>query len=332
MLAYILRRLLGMIPTLLVISMLVFVIIQLPPGDYLESYIAELQSQGESVDEQKIAFLREEYGLDRPLYQQYLVWLGGMLQGDFGYSFEYNLPVTEVVGDRLFLTVLISVVTILFTWAIAFPIGIYSATHQYSWGDYGLSFIGFIGLATPNFLLALVMLYFANVYFGTSIGGLMAAEYIDAPWSMDKMISVLEHLWIPVVVIGTSGTAGMIRRLRANLLDELQKQYVVTGRAKGLPPGKLLIKYPLRVSLNFFIADIGNLLPTVISGAEIVAVVMSLPTTGPILLAALQSQDMYLAGSFLMFLAVLTVFGVLVSDIALAILDPRIRLQGDMAK
>ena len=332
MLAYIARRLLTMIPTLLVISMLVFVIIQLPPGDYLESYIAELQSQGESVDEQKIAFLREEYGLDRPLYEQYVVWLVGMLQGDFGYSFEYSLPVTEVVGDRLFLTILISVVTILFTWMIAFPIGIYSATHQYSWGDYGLSLLGFLGLATPNFLLALVMLYFANVYFGTSIGGLMAPEYIDAPWSMDKLLSVLEHMWIPVVVIGTSGTAGMIRRLRANLLDELQKQYVVTGRAKGLSPGKLLIKYPLRVSLNFFIADIGNLLPTVISGAEIVAVVMSLPTTGPILLSALQSQDMYLAGSFLMFLAVLTVFGVLVSDIALAILDPRIRLQGEAAK
>jgi peptide/nickel transport system permease protein len=195
-----------------------------------------------------------------------------------------------------------------------------------------LSLLGFLGLATPNFLLALVMLYFANVYFGTSIGGLMDPEYIGAPWSIDKFLSVLEHLWIPVVVIGTSGTAGMIRRLRANLLDELQKQYVVTGRAKGLPPGKLLRKYPLRVALNFFVADIGNLLPTVISGAEIVAVVMSLPTTGPILLAALQSQDMYLAGSFLMFLAVLTVFGVLVSDIALAMLDPRIRLQGDVAK
>ena len=332
MLAYIIRRLLTMIPTLLVISMLVFVIIQLPPGDYLESYIAELQSQGESVDEQKIAFLREEYGLDKPLYEQYLVWLFGMLQGDFGYSFEYNLPVTEVVGDRLFLTVLISVVTIIFTWMIAFPIGIYSATHQYSWGDYGLSLLGFLGLATPNFLLALIMLYFANVYFGTSIGGLMDPVYIDAPWSFDKLLSVFEHMWIPVVVIGTSGTAGMIRRLRANLLDELQKQYVVTGRAKGLPPGKLLVKYPLRVSLNFFIADIGNLLPAVISGAEIVAVVMSLPTTGPILLSALQSQDMYLAGSFLMFLAVLTVVGVLISDIALAVLDPRIRLQGEAAK
>ena len=330
--AYILRRILTMIPTLLVISMLVFVIIQLPPGDYLESHIAELQSQGESVDEGKIQFLREEYGLDKPLIHQYWYWLTGMLQGDFGYSFEYELPVTEVVGDRLLLTILISIATILFTWIIAFPIGIYSATHQYSWTDYGLSTLGFLGLATPNFLLALVMLYFANVYFGTSIGGLMEPEYIDAPWSVDKMLSILEHLWIPVVVIGTSGTAGMIRRLRANLLDELQKQYVTTGRAKGLPPGKLLVKYPLRVAMNFFVADIGNLLPTVISGAEIVAVVMSLPTTGPILLSALQSQDMYLAGSFLMFLALLTVVGVLVSDILLAMLDPRIRIAGGVTK
>ncbi len=332
MLRYLVRRILTMIPTLLVISMLVFVIIQLPPGDYLESHIAELQSQGEAVDEKKIQFLREEYGLDKPLPLQYWYWLTGMLQGDFGYSFEYDLPVTEVVGDRLFLTILISTATILFTWLIAFPIGIYSATHQYSWGDYGLSTLGFLGLATPNFLLALVMLYLANVYFGTSIGGLMDPEYIDAPWSFDKFVSILEHLWIPVVVIGTSGTAGMIRRLRANLLDELQKQYVVTGRAKGLPPGKLLRKYPLRVALNFFVADIGNLLPAVISGAEIVAVVMSLPTTGPLLLSALQSQDMYLAGSFLMFLALLTVTGVLVSDIALALLDPRIRLGGTASK
>ena len=332
MLGYILRRILTMIPTLVVISMLVFVIIQLPPGDYLESHIAELQSQGESVDEQKIQFLREEYGLDKPVVQQYLYWVAGMLQGDFGYSFEYDLPVTEVVGDRLFLTIIISIATILFTWMIAFPIGIYSATHQYSWGDYGLSMLGFLGLATPNFLLALIMLYLANVYFGTSIGGLMDPEYIGAPWSFDKLLSILEHLWIPVVVIGTSGTAGMIRRLRANLLDELQKQYVTTGRAKGLPPGRLLFKYPLRVALNFFVADVGNLLPAVISGAEIVAVVMSLPTTGPILLSSLQSQDMYLAGSFLMFLALLTVVGVLVSDIALALLDPRIRLGGAASK
>ena len=329
---YIIHRILMMIPTLLVISLICFIIIQLPPGDYLESYIAELESQGETVDETKIAFLRQEYGLDKPLWEQYLYWVIGMLQGDFGYSFEYDLPVSEVVGDRLVLTMIVSIVTIIFTWIVAFPIGIYSAVRQYSWGDYSLTFIGFIGLATPNFLLALVMLYLANVHFGTSIGGLMDPEYIDQPWSWDKVLSVLEHLWIPVVVIGTSGTAGMIRRLRANLLDELQKQYVTTGRAKGLPPFKLLTKYPLRMALNFFIADIGAILPSIISGAEIVAVVMSLPTTGPMMLGALQSQDMYLAGSFLMFLSTLTVVGVLISDIALAMLDPRIRLQGGVTR
>lgn len=328
MFSHLTRRILMMIPTLLVISMLVFVIIQLPPGDYLESYIAELQSQGESVDPQKIAMLREEYGLDKPFWQQYLNWVAGFVQGDFGYSFEYELPVREVVGDRMFLTILVSFFTIVVTWLIAFPIGIYSATHQYSWGDYGLTFLGFLGLATPNFLLALIMLYLANQWFGTSIGGLMDPEYIDQPWSRGKFLSVLEHLWIPVIVIGTSGTAGMIRRLRANLLDELAKPYVTTARAKGLSERHLVNKYPLRLSLNFFIADIGSLLPNIISGAEIVAVVLSLPTTGPLLLAALQTQDMYLAGSFLMFMAILTVIGVLLSDIALAILDPRIRIQG----
>jgi peptide/nickel transport system permease protein len=326
--SYIFRRILLMIPTLIFISFTVFVIIQLPPGDYLESHIAELESQGESVDPQQIQQLREQYGLDEPFMVQYVTWSTGMLQGDFGYSFEYDLPVSDVVGDRLFLTVIISIATILFTWVVAFPIGMYSATHQYSWGDYGLTLLGFLGLATPNFLLALIMLYFANVTFGTSIGGLMAAEYINAPWSMDKVLSVLEHLWIPVVVIGTSGTAAMIRRLRANLLDELHKPYVTTARAKGVPPFKLLVKYPMRSAINFLVADIGNMLPSVISGAEIVAVVLSLPTTGPILISALQSQDMYLAGSFLMFLATLTVIGVLISDILLAILDPRIRFGG----
>ncbi|MBU2705124.1 ABC transporter permease [Zooshikella marina] len=324
--AYVIRRLILMIPTLIIISIVVFTIIQLPPGDYLESYIAELQSQGESVDKQKIAFLREEYGLDKSMPEQYFTWITGFLKGDLGYSFEYNMPVTEVVGDRMYLTILVSTVTIIFTWIIAFPIGLYSATHQYSWGDYGLTLIGFIGLATPNFLLALVLLYLANVYFGTSIGGLMDAQYINQPWSWDKFVSVLEHLWIPVIVIGTSGTAGMIRRIRANLLDELNKPYVVTGRAKGLGETRLLLKYPFRVSLNFFIADIGNMLPSIISGAEVVALVLSLPTTGPMLLSALQSQDMYLAGSFLMFLALLTVIGVLISDLLLAVLDPRIRL------
>lgn len=321
-----------MIPTLLVISFIVFIIIQLPPGDYLETYIAELESQGESADPDKIAFLRKEYGLDQPLMIQYWNWMSGFALGDFGYSFEFDLPVREVIGDRVWLTVLVSFVTILFTWLIAFPIGIYCATHQYSWGDYGLSLVGFIGLATPNFLLALIMLYLANVWFGTSIGGLMDPEYLDQPWSLDKAKSVLEHLWIPVVVIGTSGTAGMIRRLRANLLDELEKQYVLTAKAKGLAPGKVLRKYPLRMSLNFFIADIGNILPSVISGAEVTAIVLSLPTTGPMLLRSLQSQDMYLAGTFLMFLAILTVVGMLVSDLLLAWLDPRIRLQGEAVR
>jgi len=332
MFQFLVRRTLVMIPTLLVISALVFIIIQLPEGDYLTSYITELEAQGEKVSMEKIAFLREQYGLDKPPLQQYLDWLWGMLQGDFGYSFEYDLPVSEVVGDRLFLSFLLSFATIVFTWAVAFPIGVYSATHQYSWGDHSLTLIGFLGLATPNFLLALVLLYFANVVFGTAVGGLMDPQYLNQPMSWAKFLSVLEHLWIPVIVIGTSGTAGMIRRLRANLLDELQKQYVITGRAKGLTPFKLLIKYPLRMALNPFIADIGNLLPQVVSGAAIVSVVLSLPTTGPMLLTALQSQDMYLAGSFLMFLAALTVVGMFLSDLALAALDPRIRLEGGLRR
>ncbi len=328
MLHYLTRRFLTMILTLLVISALVFTIIQLPPGDYLSTYINELQSQGEAVDPAKIAFLRAQYGLDKPLVQRYLVWLLGLLQGDMGYSFEFNLPVSDVVGDRLLLSMVLNFTTILFIYVVSFPIGVYSATHQYSWGDYGLTFMGFLGLATPNFLLALILLYFANQMFGTSIGGLMEPKYLEQPWSTGKALSVLEHLWVPVFVIGTSGTAGMIRRLRANLLDELQKQYVVTGRAKGLPDGRLLIKYPLRMALNPFIADIGNMLPQVVSGSVIVSMVMSLPTTGPMLLSALQSQDMYLAGSFLMFLAMLTVAGMFLSDVLLAFLDPRIRLQG----
>jgi peptide/nickel transport system permease protein len=326
MLTYIVRRLLTMIMTLLAVSALVFVIIQLPPGDYLTTYIAELESQGEMVDPKKIEFLRQEYGLDKSMIEQYWVWVSGMVQGDFGYSFEYELPVNEVVGDRLFLSFVLNFSTIIFIWMISFPIGIYSATHQYSWGDHSLTFLGFLGLATPNFLLALILLYFANVTFGTSIGGLMAVEYLNKPWSIDKMLSVLEHMWVPVVVIGTSGTAGMIRRLRANLLDELQKQYVITGRAKGLPPIKLLVKYPLRMSLNPFVAEIGNILPQVVSGSVIVSTVMSLPTTGPMLLHALQSQDMYLAGSFLIFLAMLTIIGMFISDLLLLALDPRIRM------
>lgn len=332
MLGYVIRRILVMIPTLIAISALVFIIIQLPPGDYFTTYMNELQSRGETVDKAKLEFIKQQYGFDKPMIEQYFVWLGNMLQGDFGYSFEFSLPVSEVVGDRMWLSFVVSFTTILFTWIVAFPIGVYSAVRQYSVGDYTLTFFGFLGLATPNFLLALVLQWIAFTTWGTSIGGLMDPEFIDKGWSLDKSLSILEHLWVPVLVIGTSGTAGMIRRLRANLLDELHKQYVTTARAKGLPPGKALIKYPLRMALNPFIADIGNLLPEVISGAAIVSIVLSLPTTGPMLLNALQSQDMYLAGSFLMFLAALTVVGTLISDLALGMLDPRIRLGGGAAK
>ncbi len=332
MFRYFVQRLLVMIPTLIVISIAIFAIIQAPPGDYLETYMEELRSQGEAVDPAKIEFLRKQYGLDQPFYMQYLKWVGGLVQGDLGYSFANSLPVNEVVGDRLALTVVVSLASILFVWVVSFPIAVYSAVRQYSIGDYLFTFFGYIGLATPSFLIALILLYLAKQYFDVSIGGLMDPRYMNQPWSWDKFQSILAHMWIPVLVIGLPGTAGMIRRLRANLLDELNKQYVVTGRAKGLPPGRLLIKYPLRISLNPFIADIGSLLPELISGSVIVSVVMSLPLTGPMLLDALRSQDMYLAGSFLMFMAFLTVVGVFISDILLALLDPRIRLGAGASK
>ncbi len=325
MLRYLIQRLLLMIPTLFFISVVTFVIIQLPPGDYLETLVSELQAAGEKADLQKIEFLRKQYGLDQPLGMQYWIWLRGLLHGDLGYSFEYDRPVSAIIGERLLLTFIVSFGAILFTWVVAFPIGVYSATHQYSWSDHGLTFLGFLGLATPNFLLALVLMFISFTWFGVSVGGLFSPELQTAPWSWAKVGDLLQHLWIPVIVIGASGTAGMIRRLRANLLDELRKQYVVTARAKGLPPRRLLMKYPLRIALNPFVSDIGNLLPEVVSGSVIVSIVLSLPTTGPMLLRALRTQDMYLAGSFLMLLASLTVFGVFLSDIALAVLDPRIR-------
>jgi peptide/nickel transport system permease protein len=332
MLSYLIRRILIMVPTLVVSSFIIFAIIQAPPGDYLETYIAELQSRGEAVDQARIDLLRSEYGLDKPFVEQYAVWAWKLIQGDMGYSFEYQAPVTEVVGDRLWLTFIISLATILFTWIVAFPIGVYTAVRQYSLGDYVATTIGFLGLAVPNFLLALILMHFLNVWFDVEIGGLMDSAYIDQPWTWGKIASVLTHMIVPVIVIGTAGTASMIRRLRANLLDELSKQYVVTGRAKGLSPLKLLIKYPLRISLNPFIADIGSYLPSLVSSAAVVSIVMNLPTTGPMLIEALRSQDMYLAGSFLMFLSLLTIIGVFVSDLALAALDPRIRLEGGATK
>ena len=332
MFSYLLRRLFIMIPTLLAISFIVFVVIQLPPGDYLTTLVEEYRSRGEQVPLEEIAFLKREYGFGEPFLVQYIHWLGGMMVGDFGHSFSFDLPVSEVVSNVLGYTVLVEFTTVLFVYLVSFPIGIYSATHQYSWTDHGISLIGYIGYAVPNFLLAIVLMYYSKLWFGAEIGGLMDIRFEDQPWSWDKAVSVAQHLWIPVVVIGTSGTAAMIRRLRANLLDELRKQYVVTGRAKGLPKTRLLLKYPVRMSLNPFIADIGSLLPEIVSGSAIVGIILSLPTTGPLLLNALLNQDMYLAGSFLMFLSVLVVVGMFVSDIMLAWLDPRIRLDGGLQR
>ncbi len=329
---YFIKRILVMVLTLLVVSALVFVVIQLPEGDYLTSYIAELESQGESVDPQKIKYLKEEFNLDYPIWQQYLIWISGVVQGDLGRSIEYDMPVVDVIGEVFVFAVVLNASVILFIYIVAFPIGVYSATNQYSWGDHGLTFIGFIGLATPNFLLALILMFLAKKYFGISMGGLMDPEFEGQPWTLSKTISVLEHLIVPVIVIGTSGTAGMIRRLRANLLDELHKQYVITAKAKGLSSKRLLVKYPLRMALNPFIADIGNLLPQVVSGSVIVAVILDLPTTGPLLLDALRNQDTYLAGSFLLFVSLLTVVGMFLSDLLLAVLDPRIRLTGGAEK
>ncbi|HYD08247.1 MAG TPA: ABC transporter permease, partial [Reyranella sp.] len=266
MLNYVIRRLLLMVPTLFIISLLVYLIIDMPPGDCVTSQIDELLSRGDPDALRRADELRALYGLDQPLLARYFDWVVGVFRWDFGLSCQDTVPVKDLIGERLALTLLMESSTIAFIWIVSFIIGVYAATHQYQLGDYVASFIGFIGLAVPNFLLALVLLYVGKVYFGLSIGGLMDPEYIDQPMSWAKVGSIMQHLIIPVIVIGMSGTAGMIRRLRANLLDELQKQYVVTGRAKGLPPLKLLIKYPLRHALNPFVADIGGLLPDVISG------------------------------------------------------------------
>ncbi len=325
MLRFIVRRVLLMIPTLFIISALVYFIIDLPPGDCVTAQVDELMARGDPDALRRAEELRQLYGLNEPLWMRYFEWVEGIFRWDFGLSCQDTVPVRDLIGERLALTIVMESATIVFIWVVSFIIGVYAATHQYKLGDYVASFIGFVGLAVPNFLLALVLLYVGKVYFGLSIGGLMDPEYIDQPLSWGKVWSILQHLVIPVIVIGMSGTAGMIRRLRANLLDELQKQYVVTGRAKGLPPLRLLIKYPLRHAINPFVADIGGLLPDVISGSVIVSVVLSLPTTGPMLLGALKTQDVNLAATFLLFVAALTVIGMLISDLALAALDPRIR-------
>lgn len=325
MLRFIIRRSLYMIVTLFAVSIVSFIVIQLPPGDYLTAYVANLASSGETVEREVIEALEERYGLNQPIYVQYVKWIGGVLQGNFGQSFEWKQPVENIVWGRMNMTLVITTSALLFTWFIAFPIGIYSAVRQYSLGDYIATTFGFLGLAIPNFLLGLVLMYIAFKYFGQSVGGLFSPEYEDAPWSMAKVVDLLSHLWIPMIILGTAGAASLIRVMRANLLDELRKPYVITARAKGLPEWKVILKYPVRIALNPFVSTVGYILPELVSGSVIVAVVLSLPTTGPLLLRALVSQDMYLAGAFILLLSVLTVVGTLVSDLLLAWLDPRIR-------
>jgi peptide/nickel transport system permease protein len=315
-----------MFPTVVAISMVSFIVIQLPPGDFLTSYVAGLEAEGEEVDTQELDALRERYGLDQPVYVQYWKWISGIVfRGDFGQSFAWQRPVSELIWGRVGLNAILSLATILFIWLVAIPIGIYSAVKKYSLGDYVFTSIGFVGLATPNFLLALVFMYISFRYFGQSVGGLFSPEFVDAPWSIARVFDLLSHIWIPVIVLGTAGTAGQIRIMRANLLDELRKPYVTTARAKGLAEMKLLVRYPVRLALNPFVSGLNNLLARLFSGAAIVSIVLSLPTTGPLLLQALTSQDMYLAGSFILIESVLVVVGTLLSDVLLATLDPRIR-------
>jgi peptide/nickel transport system permease protein len=326
MLRFLIRRFVSLIVTLLAVSVVAFAIIQLPPGDFLTSYMTNLAADGQNTSQALVDKLRENYGLDQSVFVQYGKWMNNILfKGDFGQSFEWNRPVGDVVGSRLGMTIVLALVTLMITWMVALPIGVYSAVKQYSAGDYAATIIGFIGVAVPDFLISLVLMYVAFKYFNQSVGGLFSQDYENAEWSYNKLLDLLSHLWIPVIIIGLSGTASLIRVMRANLLDELRKPYVMTARARGLPEWKVIMKYPVRVALNPFISTVGWVLPGLVSGSIIVAVVLSLPTAGPLLLKSLLTQDMYLAGAFILLLSVLTMIGTLASDILLALVDPRIR-------
>lgn len=336
-LRYALYRFATMLMTLVVVSALVFVIINLPPGDYLSNQISELRATGQSAGVAKAEFLRKEYALDRPVYQQYLIWVGfipgpngfsGLIQGDFGWSFEFDSPVAEIVGDSLWLTVLVNLAAVLFVYVVALPLGVLAAAKSKTWVDYSSAFVGYLGLATPNFLLALILFYYGNKYFDLPIGGLMDPKFEGTPLDWEKTKSILIHLIVPTFVIGTSGAAAMMQRLRANLLDELGKPYVETAVAKGMGPVRMLTKYPLRMAFNPFVADIGNLLPSMVSGSVLVSVVLGLQTIGPTLLTALKTQDLFLSGFVLMFVALLTLVGTMISDVLLVLLDPRIQYEG----
>ncbi|MEZ4668299.1 MAG: ABC transporter permease [Anaerolineae bacterium] len=327
MLQFIIRRLLTAIVTIWVISIMSFIIIQLPPGDFLTSYVANLAQMGTTVTSDQVEIMRETYGLDQPFYVQYLKWMSGVIRGDFGRSLEWQQPVADLIWDRMGYSVLVGLSSILFVWSIAIPIGVFSATHKYSFMDYVSTFLGFLGLAIPDFLLALVLMWIAFSSFGQDVGGLFSPEFQDAPWSIDKFLNLISHLWIPMIVVGTAGTAGLIRTMRANMLDEVNQPYVETARAKGLSERRLIWKYPVRVALNPFVSTVGYALPSLIGGVIIVSVVLNLPTIGPLLLRSLLTQDMFLAGAIVLLLSSLTIIGTLLSDILLAILDPRIRLE-----
>jgi peptide/nickel transport system permease protein len=329
MFGYIIRRVLLMIPTLVLISIISFVLIQLPPGDYLTSYAAQLRSQGEMVQQEAIDALRERYGLGEPVYVQYAKWVYGIVtRGDFGQSMEWQKPVKDLIWERIGLTILLACFALMISWFVAIPVGVYSATHQYSLPDYVMSGISFFGVGVPGFFLALIVLYLAQTQLGLNVGGLFSQQYVSAPWSWDKVVDLLKHAWIPLAIMAVEGTAGGIRTTRANLLDELNKPYVELARAKGLTEGRLIWKYPVRVALNPFFSTVGWSLANQIGNITLMSVVLSLDTTGPLQLRSLVSQDMYLAGTILLLLSALTVLGTLVSDILLAWVDPRIRMEG----
>ncbi|MCE2466671.1 MAG: ABC transporter permease [Caldilineaceae bacterium] len=328
MLVYTVRRILILIPLLFIISVITFVLIQLPPGDYLTLYIMQLEAAGTTVAEEEVEMLKRVFGLDKPMHVQYFIWLRRILiYRDFGVSFQFQAPVSELLADRVPLTVAVSLATTVFVFAVAVPIGILSATNQYSLLDYFWTFVGFIGISVPSFLLALIALWIAFKQFNMSAIGLFSPEYMDAAWSLGKVVDLLKHLWIPVAIIGMAGTASLIRTMRGTLLDELKRQYVITARSKGLPEIRNLMKYPVRTAINPIVSTIGWLLPGIISGEVLVSMVMNIPTTGPLLLTALLNQDMYLAGSIVLILSCLTVIGTLISDILLTWLDPRIRFE-----
>ncbi len=325
---YVIQRFIYMIFLFWMVSIVTFVVIQLPPGDYLSTYISRLeQNTGEQLDENIEEALRQQYGLDLPLYQRYFKWIGQVLNGEFGFSYDYQQPVRDIIGERLILTFSIAILSAIFTYAVAIPIGIYSATHQYSFGDYVISIVGFIGMAIPNFMLALILLYVAWAEFGQNLTGLFSQDYIYEPWSWAKIADLALHLPIPVIVIGTAGTAGLIRILRGTLLDELNKQYVITARSKGVGEVRLLFKYPVRVALNPIVSSLAWLFPTLISGGTITAIVLGLPTAGPMLYRSIITQDTFLTATLLMFITILTVIGTAISDILLVIVDPRIRME-----